>query len=217
MALQTYLGLVNKVLTRMRETEVSALSDEYSVLIGTFVNDAKDQVEAAHDWSALRTDLNILTVTDQYEYSLTNAGNRVKIDTIFNSTNASELLEKPRRWVDRNRKTTPSAAAAPSYYTNDGTDTNGDAVITLYPAPDAIYSLEASIWQRTSDLVLGSDTIVVPQQPVYALALALAVRERGEVGGQAALEYFEIAKRTLSDEIAYDASRNEDEDMWYWV
>jgi hypothetical protein len=47
------------------------------------------------------------------------------------------------------------------------------------------------------------------------LAIALAVRERGEVSGQMSQEYFEIAKRTLSDAIAYDAAKNDGEDTWY--
>lgn len=217
MALPTYLSLINKVLVRMRETEVSDLSDEYTLLVGTFVNDAKSQVEAAHDWSGLRSDVAILTVVDQYEYSLTGAGNKVKIDSLYNTTSASEIVEARRRWIDRERKTTPSAAQAPTFYANDGVDTSGDAIITLYPKPDAIYTLSASTWQRTVDLSAVGDTIAAPEQPIYTLALALAVRERGEVAGQATLEYFEIAKRSLSDEIQYDSARNDDEDTWYWV
>jgi len=217
MALPTYLSVINKVLTRMRETAVTDLSDEYTVLVGTFVNDAKSQVEAAHDWSGLRSDITILTVVNQYEYSLVGAGSKIKIDSVYNTTSASEVVEARRRWIDRERKTTPSGAQAPTFYANDGVDTSGDAIITLYPKPDAIYTLSASAWQRTADLAAAGDTIAVPEQPIYTLALALAVRERGEVTGQAAIEYFEIAKRSLSDEIQYDSARNEDEDTWYWV
>ena len=41
----TYLELVNDVLTRLRETNVSTVSEtNYSALIGKFVNDAKRQI-----------------------------------------------------------------------------------------------------------------------------------------------------------------------------
>ena len=56
---------------------------------------------------------------------------------------------------------------------------------------------------------------VIPDVPVRDLAIALAVRERGEVNGQTAAEYFEIAKRTLSDAVAFDSARNDSEDDWY--
>ena len=52
----TYLNLVNNVLRRLREDEVSSVTDNtYSKMVGDFVNDAKKMVEDAWDWSALRT------------------------------------------------------------------------------------------------------------------------------------------------------------------
>ncbi len=53
----TYLQLINNVLTRLREeviTEDQIDSDPYWRFIGTAVNDAKDRVEDAWQWSALR-------------------------------------------------------------------------------------------------------------------------------------------------------------------
>ena len=62
--LMTYVQLVNSVLRRLRENEVTTVqSDNYSKLIGDLVNDAKDVVESAWDWSALRTTLAINTVS----------------------------------------------------------------------------------------------------------------------------------------------------------
>ena len=49
----TYLQLVNSVLRRIREDEVSSVSqNNYSKLIGEFVNDAKRTVEDSYDWTA---------------------------------------------------------------------------------------------------------------------------------------------------------------------
>ena len=56
----TYLELVNGVLRRLRENQVETVAEtSYSVLIGDFVNDAKQLVEDSHSWSALRTAIEI--------------------------------------------------------------------------------------------------------------------------------------------------------------
>ena len=58
----TYLNIVNNVLRRMREEEVSSIQENtYAKMVGDFVNDAKRTVEDAWDWSALRTTLTITT------------------------------------------------------------------------------------------------------------------------------------------------------------
>ena len=65
----TYLNLVNNVLRRLREDEVTNVSEStYSKMVGDFVNDAKDLVETAWDWSALRTTLTITTAADDYVF-----------------------------------------------------------------------------------------------------------------------------------------------------
>ena len=68
----TYLELVNNVLRRMREDEVSTVAENtYSKMVGDFVNDAKNIVEAAWDWSGLRTTLTITTTSGIFNYVLT--------------------------------------------------------------------------------------------------------------------------------------------------
>ena len=50
----TYLNLVNNVLRRLREEEVTSVSSStYGKMVGDFVNDAKRIVEDSWDWSAL--------------------------------------------------------------------------------------------------------------------------------------------------------------------
>ena len=69
-------------------------------------------------------------------------------------------------------------------------------------------------YQRQADLSADSDILYVPAQPVLYMALALAARERGEVGGQTAAELFGVAASYLSEAIALDASRNNLENIW---
>ena len=68
----TYLDIVNNVLRRLREDTVTTVSaNTYSAMVGDFINDAKQLVENAWDWSNLRSTLTITTAADDYTYSLT--------------------------------------------------------------------------------------------------------------------------------------------------
>ena len=52
----TYLNLVNNVLRRLREDEVTTVAaNTYSKMASDFINDAKELVETAWDWSATET------------------------------------------------------------------------------------------------------------------------------------------------------------------
>ena len=48
----TYLQLVNKVLVRLREDQVTSVaSNDYSLLVGEFVAQAASEVEDAWNWA----------------------------------------------------------------------------------------------------------------------------------------------------------------------
>jgi len=81
----TYLELVNDVLVRLREDEVTAVTDTaYSKLIGKFVNDAKRQVEDAYTWNALSETLTAVTSEDLFNYVLVGSGTRFKVIDVIN-------------------------------------------------------------------------------------------------------------------------------------
>ena len=51
----TYLSLMNNVLRRLREDEVSEVTQTtYSKMVGDYINDAKSLVQDSHAWSTLR-------------------------------------------------------------------------------------------------------------------------------------------------------------------
>ena len=59
--------------------------------------------------------------------------------------------------------------------------------------------------------------IDLPEQPILYYALALASRERGEVGGQSSIELFALSKQYLSDAISWDVSNSRGEYLWEGV
>ena len=212
----TYLNLVNGVLRRLRESEVATVqADSYSKLIGDLVNDAKDLVESAWDWSALRTTLAINTVDGTYNYSLTGSGDKIKELNVINDTSNLNMEYRTNNWFDDKFYVGTPASGAPEYYTYAGTDSNGDMTIDVYPKPDAVYALRFDSVKRNGVLSADSATLSVPENPVVQLAVAFAVRERGETGGTSTAEYFQIANKYLSDAVAHDAGRHPEELIFF--
>ncbi len=66
-------------------------------------------------------------------------------------------------------------------------------------------------------LVLDTDVINVPARPVTLLALAMAIEERGEDGGQQSVNAYMAGQSALADEISYDAARHPEDTVWYSV
>jgi hypothetical protein len=212
----TYLELVNNVLRRMREDEVSTVTENtYSKMVGDFVNDAKNQVEAAWDWSGLRTTLTVTTSADIFSYVLTGSQNRVKALTVINDTSNVFMEYRPATWFDDNYLNKDPISGSPQYYTYNGVNGNGDTQIDVYPKPDGVYAIRFNCVFRNPELSADADKLVIPSAPVIHLAIALLARERGETGGTSAPEYFAIADNYLSDDIALDAQKHPDETIWY--
>ena len=212
----TYLDLVNNVLRRLRETEVSSVqSNSYSKLIGDLINDAKDLVETSWDWSALRTTLTITTTADVFNYSLTGSQNNIKELNVLNDTSNLIMQYQTNNWFDSQFLLGNPVSGAPLYYTYNGVDSDGDTLIDVYPKPDGVYSLRFNCVLRNGDLSADTDTIKIPAMPVVHLAVAFATRERGETGGTSTQEYFSMANKYLSDAIAMDAARHPEETIFY--
>ena len=212
----TYLNLVNNVLRRLREDEVSSVQDStYSKLVGDFVNDAKRMVEDAWDWSALRTTLTVTTSAGTFNYVLTGSQNRIKVLDVLNDSSNLFMTYQTAHWFNDAYLNQSPVSGIPEYYTYNGVDSNGDTQVDLYPKPDDTYSIRFNCILRSDDLSADEDDLTIPAQPVIHLAVALLARERGETGGTSAPEYFGIADKYLSDAIALDAQKHPEEVIWY--
>ena len=212
----TYLELVNSVLRRLREDEVTTVSEsDYSRLIGDFVNDAKRLVEDSWDWTALREAVDITTIVGQSTYSLTGYSTKSKILSVHNeTTNQVVPLESLTR-IRRLALQSDNAVGSIQYYTLDGVDANNDMQIRLYMTPNAVQSLTVYGVKRTNELTLDTDSTFIPSAPVVQWAYSYALRERGETGGQSAAEQAVFAKEDLTNAISQDASQHPEETIWY--
>lgn len=212
----TYLNLVNGVLRRLREDEVSNVSEStFSKMVGDFINDAKDIVETAWDWSPLRSTLTITTSADDNLYSITGSRSEGKILNLINDTSNLEMQYQTQNWFDDKEYIQNAVTGAPQYYTYSGVDGSDDTQIKIYPTPDKAYTLRARVVLRNIALSSDSDTLAIPSAPVLHMAIALLARERGETGGTSTAEYFNIADKHLSDAIALDAQKHPEETIFY--
>ena len=218
----TYLEIVNAVMRRLRESEVSTVqgsgnSNSYARLIGDFVNESKSQVEAAWDWSALRTTLTLNTTSGVFNYELNGTRNNFKVLDVWNDSDDIEMLYKDANWFNREFLTATPQTGTPMFYNFNGVSADGDTQVDLYPIPDAVYSLRFNVTQRNLALSGDADTIVLPTRPIILLATAMAIEERGEDGGQQSMNAYAAAQSALADEIAMDAARHPEDTIWYSV
>jgi hypothetical protein len=215
----TYLEAVNSVLRRLREREVSSVSEtSYSRLIGDFVNDARNEVENAWNWSSLRTTLTLNTTADVFNYEMNGSKNNFNVIDVLNDTTNMFMAYKSGQEFDKLfLAQEPTSKGAPIYYNWNGVSADGDAQVDIYPIPDGAYTIRFNVLLRNTDLVGDGDVMAIPSRPVVLLAFAKAVEERGEDGGNSSQYAFGTGMRALADEIAYDAARRPEDTIWYPV
>ena len=208
----TYLNIMNNVLRRLREEEVTDVAETiYAKMVGDFINDAKTIVEEAADWSALRTTISIATVASDNQYSLTDCGDNAKVMSALNDTANCYLSYQTKDWFNEQLYLNEIIDGSPRYYTFDGLDASGDTQVLVSPRPDGVETLRFDVIKRQAELTSNADNLLVPEKPVIHLAVALLSRERGETGGTSTAEYFAIADKYLSDAIAIDAAKHPEE------
>ena len=218
----TYLEIVNAVMRRLRESEVSTVqgsgnSNSYARLIGDFVNEAKSQVEVAWDWSALRSTLTLTTTPNVFNYELNGTQNNFKVLDVWNDSDDIEMQYKDASWFNREFLTATPQTGTPLFYNFNGVSADRDTQVDIYPIPDAVYDLRFNITQRNLELTADAETTVLPTRPIILLATAMAIEERGEDGGQQSMNAYAAAQSALADEIAMDAARHPEDTIWYSV
>lgn len=204
----TYLQLINNVLIRLRETQVSTNNETtYSTLIGLFVNDAKRQIEDSFGWNVLGTTVTITTVASTYVYSLTGAGQKFQVQDAINVTSNVGLQNITFVEMNRYQNLVPTTNGLPQYYSFDGVDANGDTQVVLYPRPDGVYSIPFSLTVPQAALAADATSVLVSDSLVVQNAYARALVERGEDGGLNSSEAYQLYRGMLADQIALEGTR----------
>lgn len=210
----TFLQMVNDVLLRLRENQVSTVTETtYSTLIAKYVNDSKRQCEDAWNWDALTTTLTLPTVGGITTYTLTGAGIRQRDVTVNNVTSQHRVANVPIQWIIDQQQLSTVQSGQPTYYAWNGTS-SGDSRVEIYPTPDAVYSLKFNMVVPQADLSADADIITIPSEPVVAGAVARALVERGEDGGLSSSEAYALFKSILADYISLEKERFTEYDVF---
>jgi len=210
----TYLSLVNEVLRRLREDEVTTVSDTaYSELIGDFLNQIKEEMEDATSWNALRSTIQVTTVGDSttFRYSLTGTGQRSLILDVWNDTEDMWLRKRSSQWLTARLNTVPVDVNSAIYYGINGIDSSGDIYVDTYPVTSTTETLNFNMVVPEAILSVDTDETSMPRRALVLGAWALAIDERGEDGGVSFTKADARYRAALSDAIAIDASYFPDE------
>lgn len=212
-----YIQLVNDVLIRLREPEATSVSDNaYVKLIAKYVNDSKRVVEDSYNWNSLSDTLSATTTADVFNYVLVGSGQRFRVIDVINDTQNAFVELASTKWMDQQFLMTTPQKGSPAYYNFNGTNSNGDTQVDLYPIPNGAYNLRFNIIKPQVPLAVNADVLLVPEEPVILGALARAQAERGEDGGVQAGETYQLMKQSLADAIALESGRYLEEQQWVW-
>lgn len=218
----TLLEIVNRIMIRLREAEVSSsTASDYATLAATFVSDVHQDVVTQYDWTCLRHTLDVDMVVGQKDYDLARfvadggavvAGGR--------TTNQGSMFLGQAWCFDDSTDDGGSEMILVSeqdleeLYQGDRDATQEDVVyfslrqspaqeglqLSVWPLPETTNRLRIRFW--TPEAVLETDgtddatTILIPWRPVYLGALARLINERGEELGEPG---------NLADSAAYNA------------
>jgi hypothetical protein len=223
-ALKTYLQIVNKTLQLLREPLVGAVSGDYPLLIGEYVNQAKEKVEKAWHWRSLLTELTFTTVASQTVYPLNAVGPPVVTSStgrypdersalvrapdytaqVFDVTLPGQnyyIREMVREDAIREQYVGASSTfqQIPYAFSYFGGQTPQIELIAQPPV-GRIIKVRMTIPQ--DEFSVGTEVALVPWRPIVSLAYALANDERGEELGQSGDMLFAKAADDLALAIA---------------
>lgn len=215
----SYRTVIDKVLTRLREDTIgsdwtgviSAASDvdDYQKLIGELVNEAKDIVEDAWNWTALRSIETVTTSASTASYDMANVTSRSRILQVFDNTNDAVLKQISDAQFLNYTYIGTTQTGQPTYFRLKDND------IHFWPTPAGAYDIKVNVVIPQSDRTLAADTFTVPENLIVLGAYSLALNERGEDGGTATDIAGQRFTLSLTDAISQDSDRTVDENTWY--
>lgn len=185
----TYLQLINRVLRKLREGQISSISSEKALFYGQLVNETKTDLENAGPWFALRTwltgsltpsspDLDLTASTDEYSYLMYEG---VECPMAFITTADKERRLGVLSWSEMDSWHTLQPDADEGQPTHVAFRNNGTGLVAkFFPTPDLAYTYRFEMVVNQAELSDASDVISIPATPVWREAVVRAMEERGE-------------------------------------
>jgi hypothetical protein len=109
--------------------------------------------------------------------------------------------------MNRKLNFTPLVYSLPYEFAFDGVNASYDTKVNLFPIPDGIYTIKFALTVPQATLASDSTVVLVPDVLVVQNAYARALVERGEDGGLASSDAYQLYRAMLSDYIALEGTR----------
>lgn len=220
----TYLQAINRVLERIGEEQVSAaatsLTEVYELLVGSCLNDIKEQIEDAHNWRALRQTLTVTIPANSQSATITEANERSRvvriaqqnqaefIPLVFDITDANEpdpLQEMDLAELIYRDTIDPDVRQEPTYFAVD--NSSGDVLdLFVWPRPSSERTIQITLIVPQDRLESDTlDTVIkIPIRPLIVGTVWYALEERGEELGPNSLFSEKRFNDALNSAIARD-------------
>lgn len=221
----TFRSVINEVLGVLSEDEIdpsaTELTSDYHKLVAHFVNQIKEEIEDAHNWSVLWTDIQVSVLGETDTADITGANQRSRLVRVQQSNaftdaalvfditvpaNTRQLIEIDySELMYRKRVNGETSIEAPVYFaTKMGAD--GVPEIIVYPKPLNTRVLSVTmVVPQTRIAVTSLDTVIlVPSRPLEMGSIWYALHERGEELGVNSLYTEERFRNALDAAIARD-------------
>jgi hypothetical protein len=219
---KTALQLVNLALAELREVAVENFSSTYAALCLQKVNQAKREVENTQPWDCLRTVITFPTVSGTETYNLGTGGvgsggttnersylvkDRWGREMAYDTTNKTQLQIVDKEYHRSLSQLDQMTNARPGPFSLIAANTGFS--MRLYPPPDGIYTITTTWVIPQPDFTATGTEISVPHEPVYLLAAAMLVEERGDGMGTKGADLRAAAAQALSDHMQFGRSMSE--------
>lgn len=197
----TVLEMVNQLMRRLRETEVTDLTSDYARLLVDFINDTAGEMQDEYDYTQLRTEVAFATVADQREYDISSQANNDSYVIMDGRQNAPMAYFFDDEVTDVNGSSMFQISDEGEYHLFQ-TDRDGESSsplwfsleytatgpkVRVYPTPAEAGYIRMKMWVPETEFDADTDAateIRLPERPLFLGALYLALNERGEEMGE---------------------------------
>jgi len=221
----TFKDVLNRVLIRLRQPTVTVIDfDDYTILVQEFVNQAKDDVEDAWNWTTLRQSVSITCVADTFRYELNGMTPRGQL--LYNNdglpeawnlqTNSRLIGPMPSDWMTQRLTVDGTLQKGnPQYFDFNGPDpastSDDDPRIDVWPVPNSTDALQIDLHVPQATLTDLTTVIKVPVNAIVYGAWAYCMLERGEEQGFQSSDAFSMYRSQLAVAIDIDKRHHPDE------
>lgn len=212
----TYQQALNKVMVMLRELTVTDLSDEYTLLVGEWMNTIKEEIEDSWDWQAGRQSVSFSSVVGQREYELgIDPRSRLLMEKpeneramMFDVTEAASdqgfrLIRVPD---DRRRRQSLQFAGQtvdkPYHFSlyKSATTLN----LAFVESPEGVRDYTGVFYVPAPELATPTTEFHIPMRALVLGTLWMAAQERGEELGMDSNTLFRMYQNRLAKDIAMD-------------